>query len=78
MQVMKYESHCKYTEQTLKRCTTKSDFLDKVIVICFPESHTPCEVNSVYIISPVNVKFLFKIGFVRTIFIWEPLVPLWV
>ena len=42
------------------------------------ESHTPCAVNSVYIISPANAKSLFKIGFGHTIFNLKPLVPLWV
>ena len=78
MQVTKYESNYKYTEPCWKRYTTKSDFLGKVIVICFPESHMPCAVDSVYIISPANAKSLFKIGFGHTIFISEPLVPLWV
>ena len=51
-------------------------------VMCFLtnwyESYTPCAVNSVYIISPANAKSLLKIGFGHTIFIWEPLVSLWV
>ena len=47
-----------------------------VILTSWYESHTPCAVNSIYIISPANEKSLLKFGFGNTIFIWEPLLPL--